>query len=147
MGRAWDAETTEWLRAALEPHTRLRGDVSLLLWAPLPPRLVLHTANVLWAAEIRAWERDAAAVGWLPPEGGGTQLTVAHFRKRGPSYDDALSRLGGFPGRLFLMLPADLAIALRRELNDHDGLRVVRKAVANGALLALLHRDHANGCQ
>ena len=49
--RLWDAATTEWLQAALEPHTGSRGDGSSLLRAPLPPCLMLHTANILRAAE------------------------------------------------------------------------------------------------
>ena len=66
--------------------------MSSLLWAPLPPRLGLHTANILRAAEIRAQGRDAATIWWFPPEEGGTRLTLAHFKKGGPTYDDTLSR-------------------------------------------------------
>ena len=146
--RPWDAKTTEWLRAALEPHTGWRGDVSSLLRAPLPPpRLVLHTANILRVAEIRTWGCDAATVRWLPPEEGGTRLTVAHFKKGGPTYDDALVQLGDLPGPLLLMLPTNLAAALRRELNGYDRLKVGWEAVADGALLALLHQGTADGCR
>ena len=95
--RPWDATATEWLQAALEPHTGRRGDVSSLLRASLPPRLMLHVANMLRATEIHTWGCDAATVRWLPPEDGGTWLTVAHFTKWGPAYDDALSRLGDIP--------------------------------------------------
>ena len=127
------------------------GDVSLLIRAPLPPRLVLHAANVLRATEMHAWGRDTATVRWLPPEGGGARLTVAHFKDGGPTYDDALSRLGdipsNFPGPLLLMLPTDLAAALRRELDSCEGLRVGWEAIAEGTLLALLHRSVAEGCQ
>ena len=43
------------------------------------------------------WGCDAATVGWLPPGDRGTRLTVAHFTKGGPTYDDALCRLGDIP--------------------------------------------------
>ena len=145
--RPWDGETTEWLRAAPKPHTGWRGDVSSLVWAPLSPRLVLHTANILRATEIPAWGRDAATVRWFPPEEGGTRLTVAQFKKAGPTYDDALSRLGNLSGPLFLMLPTDLTVALRREVDGQDGLRTGWETVADGALLALLYRGNADGCR
>ena len=48
-----NADTTQWLQAAPEPHAGWLGDVASLLQAPLPPRLVLHTANMLRAVEIR----------------------------------------------------------------------------------------------
>ena len=35
--RPWDAEITEWLQAASQPHTGWWGDVFSLLWAPVPP--------------------------------------------------------------------------------------------------------------
>ena len=82
-----------------------------------------------------------------PPEGGATQLAVAHFKAGGPVYDDALSRLGDTQGPLLLMLPTDIAAALRQELDGCEGLRVGWGAVADGTLLALLHRDTANGCR
>ena len=41
------------------------------------------------------------------------------------------------------MLPIDLTAALRRDLDGCDGLRVRSEAVADGALLALLHRGTA----
>ena len=87
--RPCHAETTERLRAAPGPHTGWRGDFSSLLQTPLPPRLVLQTANMFRAAEIRGWGRDAAPVHWLLPEGRNTRLTVVHFRKEGPVQDDA----------------------------------------------------------
>ena len=62
-------------------------------------------------------------------------------------YDDALSRLGDIPGPLLLMLPTDLAAALRQELDSCEGLRVGWEAVADGNLLALLQRDAADECQ
>ena len=65
----------------------------------------------------------------------------------GPVYNDALSRLGDTQGRLFLMLPTNLAPALRQELDGCDGLRVGSEAAADGNLLALLHRDAADGCR
>ena len=113
-----------------------------------PPRwLVLRTTNILRAAGIRTSGCDAATVLWLPPEHGGTKLTVAHFKKGGPTYDDALSRLGYPPGPLLVMLPTDLAAALRQELDGYDRLKVGWDAVADGALLSLLHRGTADGCR
>ena len=72
---------------------------------------------------------------------------MAHFKAWGPVYDDALSRLGDTQGPLLLMLPTDIAAALRQELDSRKGLRVGWEAVADGNLLALLHRDTANGCR
>ena len=107
---------------------------------------MLHAANVLQATEIHTWGCDAATIRWLPPEGGATRLTVAHFKDGGPTYDDALSRLSDIPGPLLLMLPTDLAAALRRELDKCNGLRVGWEAVADGTLLVVLHRDTADKC-
>ena len=45
------------------------------------------------------------------------------------------------------MLPIDLAAAPRRELDSCEGLRVEWEAIADGNLLALLHRGAADGCQ
>ena len=113
----------------------------------VPPRIVLHAANVLRATEIRTWGPAAATVRWHPPEGGAAQLAVAHSKAGGPVYDDALSRLGDTQGPLLLMLPTGIAAALRQELDGCEGLRVRWEAVADGTLLALLHRDTANGCR
>ena len=121
--------------------------MSSVIRAPLPPRIVLHTANVLPATEIHTRGRDAATIRWLPLEGGAARLTVAHFKTRGPLYDDVLSRLGDVLGPLLLILPTDLAAALRQELDSCEGLRVGWDAVADGNLLALLHRDAADQCQ
>ena len=76
----WDAAATEWLRAAPEPHAGWSGDVSLLIRAPLPPRLIFHVANMLQIKEMHTWGCDAATVRWVPLEDGGTRLTVAHFK-------------------------------------------------------------------
>ena len=113
---------------------------------PSPPRVVLHTANVLRATEIHTWGHDAATIRWHPPENGAARLTVAHFKTGGPTYDDALSRLDDTREPLLLMLPTDLATALRQELGGCDGLRVEWEAVADGNLLALLRRDTADEC-
>ena len=102
------------------------------------PRIVLHAAKVLRATEIRKWGHATATVRWHPPEDGAAQLAVAHFKARGPVYDDALSRLGDTQGPLLLMLLNDIAAALRQELDSCDGLRVGWEAVADGTLLALL---------
>ena len=143
----WDAETEEWLQAAPGPQTGWTRDVSSLIRTPVPPRIVLHAANVLRATEIRTWGHAAATVRCHPPEGGAAQLAVAHFKAGGPVYDDALSRLGDTQGPLLLMLPSDIAAALRQELDGCEGLRVGWEAVADGTLLALLHRDTVNGCR
>ena len=129
------------------PQTGLTGDVSSLVRTPVPPRIVLHAANVLRATEIRTWGHTAATVRWHPAEGGAAQLAVAHFKAGGPVYDDALSRLGDTQGPLLIMLPTDIAAGLRQELDGCEGLRVGWEAVADGTLLALLHRDTANGCR
>ena len=71
---------------------------------------------------------------------------MAHFKTGGPVYDDALSRMDDTRGPLLLMLPTDLAAALRQELNSCQGPRVAWEAVADGNLLALLHRDAADEC-
>ena len=110
---------------------------------PSPPRIVLHTANVLRATEIHTWGHGAATIRWHPPEDGAARLAVAHFKTGGPVYDDALSRLDDTRGPLLLMLPTDLAAALRQEVDRCDGLRVEWEAVADGNLMALLHRDAA----
>ena len=81
------------------------GDVSSLIRALIPPRIVLHTANVLRGTEIHTWGRDAATIRCHPPEDGAARLAVAHFKTEGPVYDDALSRLGDTLGPLLLMLP------------------------------------------
>ena len=72
---------------------------------------------------------------------------MAHFKAGGPVYDDALSRLGDTQGPLLLMLPTNIAAALRQELDGCEGLRVRWEAVADGTLLALLHRNAANRFQ
>ena len=140
----WDTAAKEWLQAAPEPQAGWSGDVSSLNRAPVPPRIVLHTANVLRATEIHTWGRNAATIRWLPPEGGAAPLTVGHFKTRGPAYDDALSQLGDILGPLLLVLPTSYATALRQELDSCNGLRVGWEAVADGSLLALLHPDAAD---
>ena len=121
------------------PQTRWTGDVSSPVRTPVPPRIILHAANVLRATEIRKWRQAAATVRWQPPEDGAAQLAVAHFKAGGLVYDDALSRLSDAQGPLLLMLPTDIAAALRQELDACEGLRVRWEAVADGTLLALLH--------
>ena len=120
--------------------------MSSLIRAPTPPRVVLHTANVLRATEIHTWGRDAAAIRWLTPEDGAARPVLAHWRTGGPVYDDALSWLGDTLGPLLLML-LNLAAALRQELDSCDGLWVGWEAVGDGNLLALLHRDAADECR
>ena len=143
----WDAATEEWLQAAPGRQTGWTGDVYSLVRTPVPPRIVLHAANVLRATEIRKWGHDTATVRWHPPEDEAARLAVAHFKAGESVYDDALSRLGDTQGPMLLMLPNDPAAALRQELDGCDGLRVGWEAVADGTLLALLHQDAADGCQ
>ena len=135
----WDAATKEWLQAASGPQTGWTGDVSPLVRAPIPPRIVLHAANVLRATEIHTWGHSTATIRLHPPEDGATRLAVAHFKTGAPVCDDNLSRLGDTRGPLLLMLPTGLAAALRQELDSCDELRVEWEAVADGNLLALLH--------
>ena len=71
---------------------------------------------------------------------------MAHFKDGGPTYDNALSWLSDILGPMLLMLPTDLAAVVRRELDSCNGLRLEWEAVAEGTLLALLHRDTADGC-
>ena len=88
-----------------------------------------------------------------PPSGGTPERTgpsSSPWRTSklvGPVYDDALSRLGDTQGPLLLMPPTDVAAALCQELDGCEGLRVGWEAVADGTLLALLHRDTTNGCR
>ena len=89
----WDAAAKECLQAAPEPQAGWNGDVSSLIRAPIPPRIVLHTANVLRATEIHKWGRDTATIRLHPPRDRAARLAVAHFKTGGPGYDDALSRL------------------------------------------------------
>ena len=138
----WDAAAVKWLRAAPEPQKGCSGDVS----SPLPPRIVLHAANMLQDTGIHTWGCAAATVRWLAPENGGTRLTMLHFKDGGPTYNDALSRRSEVPGPLLLMLPTDLAAALRWELDGCNRLIVGWEAVADRTLLALLHRDTAARC-
>ena len=58
----WDAAAGKWLQAAPEPPTGWNVDVSSLIRVSIPPRIVLHTANVLQATEIHTWGRDAATI-------------------------------------------------------------------------------------
>ena len=98
--------------------------MSSFVRTPVPPRIVLHAANVLRATEIRKWGQAAATVRWHSPEDGAAQLAVAHFKAGGPVYDDPLSWLGDTQGPLLLMLPTDIAAALRQELDGCEGLRL-----------------------
>ena len=136
-----DTATGEWLRTAPGPQTGSTGDMFSLVRTPVPPRIVLHAGNVLRATEIHKWGHDTATVRWHPLEDGAARLAVTHFKTWGPVYDDALSRLGDTRGPLLLMLPTDLAAALRQELDSCDWMRVGWEAVADSTLLALLQRD------
>ena len=104
----WDAAAKEWLQAALEPQAGWSGDVSSLIRAPTPPRIVLQAANVLRATEIHTWGRDAATIRWHPLEDRAARLAVAHFKTGGTVYDDALSRLGDTLGPYFSCSPPTL---------------------------------------
>ena len=114
---------------------------------PSPPASSFHTTNVLRVTEIHAWGRNAATIRWLPPEEGAARLAMAHFKTGEPVYDDALSRLGDALDFLSLMLPTDLAAALRQGLDSCDGMLVGWEAVADGSLLALLDQDAADECR
>ena len=56
------------------PETGWTGDVFSLVRTPVPPRIVLHAANVLRATKIRTWGHAAATVRWHSPEDGAAQL-------------------------------------------------------------------------
>ena len=58
----WDAAAGKWLQAAPEAPTGWNVDVSSLIRVSIPPRIVLHTANVLRATDIHTWGRDAATI-------------------------------------------------------------------------------------
>ena len=112
-----------------------------------PPRLVLSAANVLEATEIHTWGCDAATIRWLPPEAGATRLTVVHIKDGGPTYDDALFRLGDIP-----VAPAPHAPHRPRRRaapGDRrcDGLRVGWGAIGDSTLLALLRQKITDRCR
>ena len=143
----WDAATGEWLQWPRGRKKDGLGTCPHSSGRPCPPTSSFTPPPYSGATEIRKWGHDTATVQWHPLEDGAAQLAVAHYKTGGPVYDDALSRLGDTQGALLLMLPTDLAAALRQELHGCEGLRVGWEAVADGTLLALLHRDAANGCQ
>ena len=145
--RPRDVETTEWLQAAPKPHTGWQGNVSSLLRAPLPPQLVLQTANILRAAEICTRGRDTASIRCFPPVEGGARLILAHYKRGEPGYNDALSGLGYLSGPLLVMLSTNPAAALCGEMDGYAWLRVLWEAIADGSLLALFNRSTADGCR
>ena len=117
----WDAVTGEWLQAAPGPQTGWTGDVSSLVRTPVPPRIPQRTGppSSPWrTSKLGGRYTTTPCPGWATPK-----------------------------GPLLLMLPTDIAAALRQELDGCEGLRVGWEAVADGTLLALLHRDTANGCR
>ena len=81
--RLWAAETTEWLRAAPEPHTGWRGDVSSLLWAPPPPASCSTPPTY---SRLRRYAR-----------GGATQPLSSHSpqRRGAPGLPWGISKKGG----------------------------------------------------
>ena len=79
----WDAAAAEWLRAAPEPQKGWSGDVSLLIRAPPPPRLVLHAANVLQATEIHTWGVRHGHHLMAPPGGRGHPAHRGAFQREG----------------------------------------------------------------
>ena len=143
----WDTAAKECLQTAPEPQAGRSGDVSSLIRVPFPPphRPPHHQPARSHGDTHIGTRRGHHLV--AHPEGGASRLTVAHFKTGEPVYDDTLSRLGDILGPLFLMLPIAYADALRQELDSCDGLQVGWEAVADGSLLALLHRDAADECQ
>ena len=79
----WDTATKEWLQAAPGSQTGWTGDVSPLIRAPVPPRIVLHAANVLRVTEIHQWGHGR------PPSDGNPR------RKGPPGSPWRTSKLGG----------------------------------------------------
>ena len=65
----WDAATGEWLQADPGPETGWTGDMSSLVRTPVPPRIVLHAANVI------GLRRYANGDTPRPPSGGTPQRT------------------------------------------------------------------------
>ena len=121
--------------------------MSSLVTTPVPLRIILNAANVLRATEIRKWGHATATVRWHPPEDGAAKPAVAHFKAWGAGIRRRTVPAGRHPGPLLLMLPEDIAAALRQDLDGYEGLRVGWEAVADGTLLALLQQDDANRCQ
>ena len=68
-----------------------------------------------------------------PPGGGGHPAHGGAFQKRGAYVRWRPVPAGDLPGRLLLMLPTDLAAAVRQELECYVGLRVGWEAVADGS--------------
>ena len=58
----WDAAMKEWLQAAPGPQTGWTGDVSSLVRAPVPPRILLHAANMLRVTEIYTWGHGTTTI-------------------------------------------------------------------------------------
>ena len=115
--------------------------MSSLVRAPVPPRIVLHAANVLRATEIPKWGHDTAIVQWHPRGGRGRPARRGALQTWGAGIRRHPVPAGRHPGALAPHAP-------HRPCTDGcEGLRVGWEAVADGTLLALLHRDAANGCQ
>ena len=96
----WDAATGGWLQAAPGPQTGWTGDVSSLVRTPVPPRIVLHAANVLRATEIRTWGHAAATVRWHPPEEGGRPARRGALQSWGAGIRRRPVPAGRHPGAL-----------------------------------------------
>ena len=143
----WDAATGEWLQAVPGPQTGWTGDVSSLVRTPVPPRIVLQAANVLRATEIRKWGHAAATIWWHPPEDGAAQLAVAQFKAGGAGIRRRPVPAERHPGALAPHAPHRHCSRAAPGAGRLRGLRVGWEAVAEGTLLALLHRDAADGCQ
>ena len=145
--RPWDAATGEWLQAAPGPANGMDwGRILTRQDARPAPHRPSHRQRAPGHGDThvgtRCGHRPVAT-----PRGRGHPTHRGALQSGGPVYDDALSRLGDTQGPLLLMFPTGIAAALRQELDGCEGLRVGWEAVADGTLLALLHRDTANGCQ
>ena len=58
----WDAVMKDWLQAARGHKQDGMGTCPRSSERPSPPRIVLHTANVLRATEIHTWGHGAATI-------------------------------------------------------------------------------------
>ena len=78
--RPWDAEATEWLRAAPEPHMRWRSGVS---FRPPPPSCATHGQYTPGHGYTFVGARRSSCPVTLPPRGRGHPANGGTFQKRG----------------------------------------------------------------
>ena len=116
----WDTETGEWLQAAPGLQTGWTGDVSSLVRTPVPPRIVLCRQRTPGYGDTHMGTRRGRRP-VAPPGGRGRPARRGALQRWGAGIR---RRLGDTQGSLLLMLPTDIAAALRQELDGCEGLRV-----------------------